>query len=570
MRQACLGAALVLLLTVIGCDGGHDSDVEVARVGDRIISLVELQRAFDEVLAAGDSYTPDSLSARRFLKDYVDKTLLEQIAADSIPWMPLLEHRTVSYLETLMVHKMRADAYGHAAQISEDNLRDAYEKGRLTYHYAAIHFSTRKDALNKLLTIREGARFSKVADRILGRSDGGDMGWATIFDAPESVINVLMELSPSEVGGPVEAGGVFYLVKLIETSSNRNMKPFDEIADGFRMRLIRERGGRLVRGYQEELLSKYRYEPRMAEILWIMEFLHEDTKSVPRTYTPASRENANGAGLTAAASSQQQIPWTENPFTEEEANRILSTTTVDTVSAVLYLDHLLSKPSFTWPLFEKPDEVLVLLRELVISRLERFEAWERGYGEDPDLVWKAQKRRHLIHTRQFYIRMIRPPCRPSVAEARAWYEKKQSDAGLSGQRKYLSIMTGSWDLALKVREILLEVKDPESAFQRVKAVDPFASWTGSNGTTSSKAELSPPLAAQLFRMDVGGVTDPVPMRDRFVVGRLEEIFAPQGESFEDVAERVIGDLTTIRGDSLLGVYLAKRRETTPIVIDEAV
>ena len=58
--------------------------------------LGEIQRAFDETRQLGGEYGEDSLSARRFLDDYISKTLMEQMAADSIPWTPILAHRVES------------------------------------------------------------------------------------------------------------------------------------------------------------------------------------------------------------------------------------------------------------------------------------------------------------------------------------------------------------------------------------------------------------------------------------------------------------------------------------------
>ena len=55
----------------------------LVEVGPGFIRLGEFQRAFDEILAQRDSgYGPDSASARRFLRTYIDTTLVEQVAVD--------------------------------------------------------------------------------------------------------------------------------------------------------------------------------------------------------------------------------------------------------------------------------------------------------------------------------------------------------------------------------------------------------------------------------------------------------------------------------------------------------
>ena len=119
----------ILALAAAGC-GGEAGEPVLLTVGDQEVTLAEFQRAFDDLLRQEDGYERDSLSARRFLKDYISKTLLEQIATDSIPWTPELEHRVVSGLETQMVHKLRRDTYGEATQVDEEDVRAVYEKER--------------------------------------------------------------------------------------------------------------------------------------------------------------------------------------------------------------------------------------------------------------------------------------------------------------------------------------------------------------------------------------------------------------------------------------------------------
>lgn len=570
MKRALLrGAALLLLLIVLGCSGRDSADVVLVRVGDRDVTLGEFQRAFDEIVALGEGYKADSLSARRFLSDYIDKTLLEQMAADSIPWIPMLNHRAVSYLESMMVHKQRRDAYGHVGEISEKELRDVYEKGRVWYHYGAIPYATRQEALQAMLNIREGAAFSKLADHVLGQSGGGDQGWRSVIDVPESIIDKLAELAPGEVGGPVETQGSHCIVRLIEKEANPNLAPFETVKSGLRILVIQDRGGRLIRSFHSELLSKYRYEPRMAEIVWMTEFLRDETKDVKREYNPKLKDTGIGMPV-AEPSDDYSPPWTECPLNDEERERILSTTTVDTVTAVLFLDHLLTKLVFTWPLFEEPQDVIKLLRELVISRLERFEAWERGYDQDPDLKWKAQKRRNLIHTRQFVRGIIRARVKPTNEEARAWYAREMAPSGQPDRRRYIMILVRSREAAERARQVLASVKDPEGAFASVKALDPTATWIGSDGFTVTEGRISSAIDRQVLRLKVGEVTEPTPVGLQYGVARLEEIHTSVRRPFEDIAKEIVEQLTSIRTDSLLNVYLLDRRAITPISVDESV
>jgi len=78
--------SLLLVPLLVGCGGSGETDPVLVTVGEQAITLGEMQRAFEEIVALDEGYRPDSLSARRFLQDYIAKTLMEQMAADSIPW----------------------------------------------------------------------------------------------------------------------------------------------------------------------------------------------------------------------------------------------------------------------------------------------------------------------------------------------------------------------------------------------------------------------------------------------------------------------------------------------------
>ncbi|MBD3236996.1 MAG: hypothetical protein GF330_09850, partial [Candidatus Eisenbacteria bacterium] len=368
-----------------------------------------------------------------------------------------------------------------------------------------------------------------------------------------------------DVAGPIEYGPAYYLLQLIDAEPNPDRPPFEEVRDGLRLALIQERGGQKLAEFHRHLFEKYRFEPYMDQVLWMTDFLREETRDVKRGLTVDEMRGPDGQLREDVPS---EVPWTANPLSEEDSRRILATTTVDTITAVLLLDHLANKLSFTWPTFETPDDTMTLLRELVRTRLERAEAWDLGYDEEPEMVWRARKQRGMIHTRQFYLRKVRAVTRASMEAAREWYEDQAEE--MPGRRRYVMYVLADWDKALAAREVLARGVTPERAYAEIREIDPEATWLGEGVQIASQEEIANSIERQLFRISEGEVTDPVPVGNRFGVARVEKIEAAEMVPFERVAEQIIEQLSQARADSLLSAYISQRREAMPIEINEEV
>ena len=546
---------LLPVLTLAGC-GRQQEDPVVASVGEREIRLEEFQRAFDEALRQEEGYRPDRESARRFLDAYIGQALREQVAADSVQWTPLLEHRARGFLESKMVRIMREDVYRHMLDIPEDELHRIYDRAATRYHYRYMYFLDPLEAAEVKRMVAQGAVFKAIASH-KGFENGGDNGWKTVLDAPEAVLDALERLQPGEVTEPVKAGGVSYIAQMIEKGPNPDpLPPFESIKDKLKMQIMQQRAGNLLVEFQDELLRERKYELRPVEISWMRRFLYENTAHVSRQ--PPTEDGPL----------QDAAPWQSCPLPREDWDRVLATSTADTVTAILILDQLMSKLLMDWPTFEKDGDVVQLCREIMLDRAERAETWERGYDQRPDMAYENVKQRGLMLKRNFYQYFVWERVRPDVEEARAWYEAHAEEFREPERRRFHLLTVRDLDSALRARQTLAAVSDPRQAMDQIRAFDRTAAWVGSGEGELDVNAAATPLDRQLVALSPGQVTDPVPAQERFAIARLAETYPSRVPLFEVIAEKVVERLTEIRADSLLARYTAERRAATPVKIHE--
>jgi len=206
----------------------------------------------------------------------------------------------------------------------------------------------------------------------------------------------------------------------------------------------------------------------------------------------------------------------------------------------------------------------------MLDRIERQEVWERGYDQLPEFVWQDQKRRGLMLARNFHQDFVAMRARPNLEEARSWYAEHAVEFGEPERRHFRLLHVRDWDQALAAREILAATESPSAALAQIRRQDPTAGWVGSGQAVVRENQISGPLDKQLFRIDRGQVTEPVPHEGRFAIARLESIEPRRVPVFEEVAEAVVEQIARARADSTFKAYLVERKSITTIEINEEV
>ncbi|MCK4412182.1 MAG: peptidyl-prolyl cis-trans isomerase [Candidatus Eisenbacteria sp.] len=560
MKTAVFWAVLVLsALSLAGCD--QEQDPVLITVGADAIWLSEFERAFHESVGEDGSSTPDSASARRFLNLYIDKTILEQIAADSVEWTPLREERAQTMLEGKMMRRMEQDAYQDVMEITDGELRDIYEEHiRTRYHYREMSFQDDEEARQILDVVRAGAVFEKVA---MGRglSQGGDQGWRSIDAAPAAVMRALADLGPLETSGLIRANGLYRFVQLIEKRPNPDPPPFRLVKDRFRQHIILERSGNRIVDFRKQLFEEYDFKTDIFQVHWMTDFLRKNTQHISRRFTPPPP---------GSESRRDAPPWPECPLPRGDWGRILATSKADTIVAILLLDHLMTKLVYTWPTFEDSADVLRLTRELMLDRIERQAVWDREYHLQPDFAYEDDKQRSLMLARTFHREFVSARARPTLEESRAWYQEHSAEFGEPEKRAFLLLHLRDWDTGLAAREILAGRGEANAALTQIRRLDPSADWVGTGQVVARGNQISSPLDRQIFRLETGEITEPVPYEGRFAIARLEKIEPGHVPIFEDIAEAVVERIAEARADSLFKHYIMERKAVTPIEVDEEV
>jgi len=227
-----------------------DDDV-VARYGDKEITWAEARAT---LLAAGKGATamdPLAMEADAqlaALQTMIDKRIIADKAREAgLEKGAIYNARLSEYRKTKLVNMHRANL-AREMEPSEEQLKNFYEENRNSIMQVEMRklqealLETREQAemLKQKVENGELTMFQVAADHSIApgaKQQLGEIGWVAQGRAQPALDEVIFELEPGEIGGPVESSEGWHLFKVLDVADAK----FDNFDDAQTRKLTRRR-----------------------------------------------------------------------------------------------------------------------------------------------------------------------------------------------------------------------------------------------------------------------------------------------------------------------------------------
>jgi hypothetical protein len=355
----------------------------------------------------------------------------------------------------------------------------------------------------------------------------------------------------------------------VEERPNVARGTLDAETPQLRMGLMAGRAAAGAKRYLDELLRKYEFKTDPAEVAWMTALLREKTASVPHdigAFDPGELEDPEV---------KEQIsgnPFKTAPVALADTGRVLATWNGPNGRVVPYLviDQLLTDAPLAWPTFEKSDDVMKLVRKIVIERLEILEARARKIDQRPDILAQLAGKEREVRARFYYRTKIRPEAALTDDQVRGYYDSHPAEFHQGERRRFVAISAADKDLALEIPPMLREGLKVSEVRKRLLGRDPtLTTASGDKGTAPMTYGQSPLLDSFLFALPPDGVSEPIPVEGRWTVAKVVEILPERTIPFEEAAPGIRASNSGARADSLLKSKIDAARPSYPVQVHEA-
>jgi hypothetical protein len=573
LRGAVLGALLALVVAP-GCQGQNRSEPVVLTAGPRETPVGEFERAFWNECQTNKSFFADSASLRRFIPVYVDKVIWEELAKKAVPVLdPTPKERVDEFEEQLIVRVLRREAYLDAAEPSSAELRRSYEELGRELHLRRMVVADRQEAEDLLLVLRQGGAFARIAPQKSldadSRDSGGDIGWVIYHRVDGETRERIWSLKPGEITPPIASNGQWQIFQLVEERPYVGRGTVEAETPQLRLGLM---AGRALTGSQrfvDELLRKYEFKTDPAEVAWMTALLREKTASVPRdigAFDPGELEDPEVKEKISGN------PFKAPPVAPADTGRVLATWNEPggRVTPFLVIDQLLVDAPISWPRFEKSDDVMKLIRRIVVERLEISEARARKIDQRPEIRAQIAEKEREVRARFFFRTKIRPAAALTESQVRSYYDSHPAEFRQGERRRFTAVSTIDSDLAREIPPLLREGLKVSEVRKRLLGRDATLTTSGDRGTDPLAYGQSPLLDSVLFALPKDGVSEPIPVEGRWTVAKVIEILPERTVPFEEAAIGIRARSAGARADSLLKVKINEARPGYPVRVYEDV
>lgn len=239
----------------------------VARVGDRVLTVGEIQQEFARIPPQFSSYFDQGERKEQHVQNLVDKLLFARKAREQGALQKEeIKRKIDSYIEMVLYSEFLR-SITESLQVSPEEIRQYYEANRETFstpeRVRARHIlvKTEEEAKKVKAELDAGAAWDELAKNYSTDKRtalrGGDLGFFRRGDLPEKEVETAaFGMAAGSVSAPVKSRLGWHIIRL-EEKKPREIQPLGSVENSIQNRLLNQKRKDRIEQVRTELFKEY-------------------------------------------------------------------------------------------------------------------------------------------------------------------------------------------------------------------------------------------------------------------------------------------------------------------------
>jgi peptidyl-prolyl cis-trans isomerase C len=539
------------LLFALSCSKNREN-LPVAKVGDRVITLGVFEKTY---MTVDPKFLPKDTGIegyKEFLNTMINKDVMaikaEELGYEKDPYVVqgMEAFKKVSLPAAYL--KIRV---GDKLNITDKDLRKAYEKYQTTLQMKEILTDTKAQADEAYELLKQGTDFESVCKQYSKEPDAATGGkvinalWGTF--EPEFQ-DALFSTPVGGVTPPLETRYGWIIAKVLESNQPKK-RPYEEAKPDLQKLVERLEEIRQTNRVTNEVRAKHHFQ-------W-----YEDNLSIAYDALPPDRPLTSPPDRTT-----EVYPLLQ--FDPRDLDKPLVSYDNKSITVRDFSDLYDKASFFTRPRREfRQGDIKKFLMDIVMNELVVIELKESNVEQDPQIAAAFDKKREQFMVDKLYQDLVDRQTEVLPEETAEYYNNNRELFRRPEERRFAIILTGNAESATE-------------AYKRVKAGAPFDSVSvefsipdlsaedrmGSRAVTNGQ---NPDFDHIGFAMEkVGDVSEPFETSRGWMVIKLVERRPERIVALEDAMNEIRGAVKTLKNEQRLNSLLEKWRSEIKIEIYE--
>lgn len=551
--------AFVIFAGLLGCGKkeAEDKSVVVATVGERTITLDELQNKYKTTPVSFRPKEEGVEGLKAFLETMIQKDLLAQAAEDSIGELnPRQKVRLERRTDNIIYEIIESQEVRPSLTVTDAEVEEFYESRKTGYRPRHILVKSLGEANEIMRLLSEGAVFEALAMQMSidrnSYSNGGDMGFVSKGDTDPAFEAALLKMKVGETVGPIKTDAGYEVIRL-EDHREVQLPPLDDdLRERFKMMILSRRGKELKDAFlsriKEELGVKYYPEPvrlidRRFTQLWANQEFLDDPASIGSPGTDASK-------------------WFPE-FADEDRALTLTVIGDSTITLGAWIDKMYYAPALVWPKGGGDEWVRAQLDETYYKDIVIAYGNSKDMRDDPEVLRRRVLAREEMLVNTFYFTRIDTVSPPNAEGVWDYYEENLPRYSLPEDLVQATVF--HFNDAAAAEEALARWSsgdDDNTVYKKYKEAGKLTEWEPSEKYFRGVAETE--LFETCWPLDAGQFFGPITIFGDHLIGRMEGKTPAGPIPFEYARDRVYQDVLAERKEARLQEILEGLRASYPV------